>query len=377
MMNQDELLGVMERVADGTATGDDLQLYNDWCNAMQAGKQDGIHPSFPEKSEAIFRSIESRVRHNRNIRYRKWTAAAASLLLLISIGAAFWLKQHSSSPSSNAAGNMADSTIRPGSSGAVLVLADGSEVELGAQQKGQIGEQDGSRINKSSDSGLVYVFNGQGSEAGTVQYNTLITPNGKQFQVQLPDGTKIWINAGSSLRFPVNFDNQQNREVQLNGEAYFEVAKDVHKPFVVVTKRERVEVLGTHFNIDSYDGISISKTTLVEGAVRVNRQMELRPGEQAAVQQSGKIDRKSINTANVIAWKNGYFSFAGESIQEIMPRLARWYNLEVVYEAGLPADKMEVSMSRSRSITEVLDYLQSTKLIKFEVNGRRVTVSRY
>lgn len=373
MMHQDELLQLMERVENGTASPQDLQRYNSWCNAMQAHGQSGAAPAFEDKSEAVFSAIEGRIRRQRMVRIRKW-AAAASVLLLLGLGAAFWLK-----PAGNGqlAGKSADSAVAPGSSGAVLVLADGSQVELGRKGTGSIGEQDGSQISKSSDSGLVYVFNGKGSVSDAVQYNTLITPNGRQFQVQLPDGTKIWINAGSQLRFPVNFDHQESREVQLTGEAYFEVAKDARKPFVVITRRERIEVLGTHFNVDSYDGASVSKTTLVEGAVRVNRQMELRPGEQAVVQPSGGMERKVVNTASVTAWKDGYFSFKGETIREIMPKLARWYNIEVEYAGDLPGDKLEISMQRSRSMTEVLDYLQRTKLIKFNINGRRVTVTRY
>lgn len=373
MMHQDELLQLMERVENGTASPQDLQRYNNWCNAMQAHGQPGAAPVFEDKSEAVFRAIEGRIRRQRMVRFRKW-AAAASVLLLLGLGAAFWLKP---AGSGQLAGKSADSAVAPGSSGAVLVLADGSQVELGRKGTGSIGEQDGSQISKSSDSGLVYVFNGKGSVSDAVQYNTLITPNGRQFQVQLPDGTKIWINAGSQLRFPVNFDHQESREVQLSGEAYFEVAKDARKPFVVITRRERIEVLGTHFNVDSYDGASVSKTTLVEGAVRVNRQMELRPGEQAVVQPSGGMERKVVNTASVTAWKDGYFSFKGETIREIMPKLARWYNIEVEYVGDLPGDKLEISMQRSRSMTEVLDYLQRTKLIKFNISGRRVTVTRY
>lgn len=374
MISHDELLEIIDRIANGTASDHDLKIYNDWCNAVQPDHQAQASSPAEEKQLEMLHVIHERINHKKQGSVVKWVSVAASILLVCSLSAA-WYYQRSSTHHIREAVAVHQVT---NPNGAVLVLADGSKVELGAQQTGKIGQQSGADISKSSDSSLVYVFNGKSSgSSNVIQYNSLITGKGQQFQVQLPDGTKVWVNTGSSLKFPVSFDRQSERLVTLNGEAYFEVAGDASKPFIVITKQQKVTVLGTHFNVDSYQEDTDSKTTLLEGAVRVNNQLDLRPGEQATVQQSGKIDKKTVNTASVIAWKSGYFSFDGESIYDIMPKLCRWYNMEVAYANDLPLDKFEISISRSRSMADVLDFLQRTKLVKFTTNGRVITVSRY
>ncbi|NLR79862.1 FecR family protein [Chitinophaga eiseniae] len=375
MISHDELLEIIDRIANGTASDHDLKIYNDWCNAVQPEQQAPALSPAEEKQLEMLRVIHERINPVKRGSVVKWVSIAASILLVCSLSAA-WYYQRAATHHILKEAVAVHQVTNP--NGAVLVLADGSKVELGAQQTGKIGQQSGADISKSSDSSLVYVFNGKsGGSSNEIQYNSLVTGKGQQFQVQLPDGTRVWVNTGSSLKFPVSFNHQSQRQVTLNGEAYFEVARDASKPFVVITNQQKVTVLGTHFNVDNYQEDTDSKTTLLEGAVRINNQLDLQPGEQATVQHSGKIDKKTVNTASVIAWKSGYFSFDGESIYDIMPKLCRWYNMEVVYANDLPVDKFEISISRSRSMADVLDFLQRTKLVKFTTNGRVITVSRY
>ncbi|NLU90483.1 FecR family protein [Chitinophaga sp. Ak27] len=374
MINQNELLQLFERIANGTASNHDLQVYNEWCNSFQAENVPVQRP-FEEKQMKILAALNERISSGRRINHMKWSAAAA--ILLICTVAAFTWRHKQATVSANWSSGQAQVQHNPNST--VLILADGTQVELGATQKGKIGQQSGTYISKKSDSSLVYVFNGKNTSGNSavVQYNSLVIGKGQQFQLQLPDGTKVWINAGSSLKFPVNFQRQPQREVILSGEAYFEVASYANKPFVVATACQKIEVLGTNFNVESYPEDSDSRTTLLEGTVRINHQLELSPGEQAIVRHSGETDKKHVNTAAVVAWKNGYFSFDGESIYDIMPKLGRWYDMEVSYDENLPGDKFEASISRSRSMTDVLDFLQRTKLVKFRIEGHRIIVSRY
>jgi transmembrane sensor len=193
----------------------------------------------------------------------------------------------------------------------------------------------------------------------------------------LPDGSKVWLNSASTLRFPALFSGN-TREVELNGEAYFDVAKNPNKPFKVITKDQIVEVLGTQFNINSYSDEETFKTTLIEGSVKIiykDRVVLLSPGQQ--FQPSMKSSKViEADTEEVTAWKNGYFLFKDEDIQSIMRKVSRWYNVDVNYSGNIPDVGFGGNISRSKDINEVLNVLQLTNAVHFKVEGRRITVMR-
>jgi transmembrane sensor len=298
-------------------------------------------------------------------------AAAASLFLVIGAGLLFY--KHSIQ--NNEVQFTYQNDIAPGQYKATLTLADGQTVALSSAKKELIARDqfhysDGSPITGSGR-----------SQAGL---NTIKTPNGGQYTVTLPDGTRVWLNAASSLKFPAHFSDEV-RKVELTGEGYFEVAKVTVKgknklaqrqPFIVYTDQQQVEVLGTHFNINAYANEVNVKTTLVEGSVRVSAgsdQVMLIPGQQARL-NGRDLKVMPANLEDDLAWKNGYFRFNDESIESVMRKLSRWYNLEVQYQGSVSNESFNGKISRNNNISQVLNALESTKTVHFKIEGRRITV---
>lgn len=323
----------------------------------------------------------------------KWLKyAAAVLLLCVGVALLFTADQLGFDK------QRATADITPGGNKAILTLADGSEVVLdGSSINGNLSNHAGIRIDQTEDGKLVYTVNEtkehQGQEKeGDELTNTISTPRGGQYQVNLPDGTKVWLNAESVLKFPLSFAKQKQRLVELQGEAYFEVAKMMvtnegirqRMPFVVKTGTQDVEVLGTHFNINAYVNNKEVKTTLVEGAVRVKPlngldkdQKVLKPGQQSLLPvYAEKIKVIDIDPLTEIAWKNGQFFFDNQSIESIMQEVARWYDVEVVFQDDLSGKTVWGSVTRYANVTEVLSTLELTGNIHFKVEGRRITVHK-
>ncbi|WP_448634930.1 FecR family protein [Pedobacter panaciterrae] len=242
-------------------------------------------------------------------------------------------------------------------------------------------------INKTADGQLVYTVSDSDPQGknGAQLFNTIETPNGGKYQVNLPDGTRVWLNAASLLRYPTKFSGSK-RVVELTGEGYFEVAKLPGKiPFIVKSEGQEVEVLGTHFNINSYEDEGPIKTTLLEGSVRVIRSKSswnapdnnvlLRPGEQSELGEQ-KINVKEVNTESILAWKDGDFVFDGDDLKSIMRKVARWYDVEVIYKGEFDDVKFGGLISRSKNISSVLGIMESTGKIHFVIEGNRITVLR-
>jgi ferric-dicitrate binding protein FerR (iron transport regulator) len=207
---------------------------------------------------------------------------------------------------------------------------------------------------------------------------TASTAKGQTYQFTLPDGTKVWLNADSKLEFPSGFVNSKTRDVRLFGEGYFEVAKDKAHPFIVRTNKQEVEVLGTHFNINSYADEGNVKTTLLEGSVRVNGQgresVVLKPNQQAVVFASKQTEVNSVDVGDVVAWKNGKFVFVRENVRSIMNKIARWYDVQIIYEGDVKGKALGGSVSRFKNVSEVLEMLSATKAVQFRIEGRKVIV---
>ncbi|MCZ4221762.1 FecR family protein [Pedobacter rhodius] len=298
-------------------------------------------------------------------------SAAAAVLAVFLLGGVYFLRKRNELPEARFAND-----IQPGGNQAVLTLTDGRKINLASSKTGELANLNGISIKKSTNGLLIFSVLKAEENINSDQLNTIETPLGGQYQVNLPDGTKVWLNAGTKLKFPTLFTGS-NRIVELRGEAYFEVTKDNKHPFLVNSGVQEVEVLGTHFNINSYSNEPVIKTTLLEGAVKVsNSDMEklIAPGEQAILNNK-HFDIKEVDPATAVDWKNGEFRFKDENLKSILRKLSRWYNVKFILEEGLdnlPA--FSGSVSRFDQISVVLKMLEETGNIKFYINGKVITV---
>ncbi|MDX3916243.1 MAG: FecR family protein [Pseudosphingobacterium sp.] len=286
--------------------------------------------------------------------------AAAIFLLFVSIGFYFFKEKDPSQPLVQIVdkSKINPNDFAPGTNKALLTLADGSQIALDNAPDQKILDKGGIKITKNEDGLITYQINPGVRESKS---NTLSTPKGGQYQVILSDGTKVWLNAASSLRYPTVFTGNE-RKVILNGEAYFEVTKNEKQPFKVVTDRQELLVLGTHFNINSYEDEPDVKTTLLEGSVKVSafqtkQTILLKPGEQAALKRSGKLKVAQINAENAIAWKSGLFQFQGSGIQEALRQMARWYDITIEFEGAVPDIQLWGEVHRKANALEALEIL--------------------
>lgn len=302
-------------------------------------------------------------------------AAAAVVLMVLSVGGYFYFQNRPLETENRLSINTQD--VDPGGNKATLTLADGSKISLTDANNGELAKQSGVKISKSKNGELVYSV--IASDATPLAFNTISTPKGGVYQVNLPDGTKVWLNAASSIKFPTTFAQLSQRKVELEGEAYFEVAKNKKVPFVVSTSGQQVQVLGTHFNISSYADEGELKTTLLEGSVKViaANTIVLKPGQQSNLKRNGSGDLKvsTANIAQVMAWKNGFFHFEKENLHEVMRQLSRWYDIEVIYEVDRHDDEFMGDIPRGIKLSEALKIL-SFEGTQFRIEGRKLIVKK-
>jgi transmembrane sensor len=266
--------------------------------------------------------------------------------------------------------------IPPGKMGATLTLADGKKISLAGAANGELVKESGLSISKTADGQVIYRIEAGRSKANGT--NTLTTAIGQTYILTLPDQTKVWLNAASSLTYNSAGTVNGIRRVKLTGEGYFEVAKDRKHPFIVESGTQTVEVLGTHFNIKAYPDETAYRTTLVEGSVRIEDKDEVRilkPGNQAS-NTGGNINVSPVDTEFAIAWKSNNFVFDRLDIKEIMKMIARWYNVEVIYEGEIPSGSFWGSVSRFEDISKVLIPLEATGDVHFKISGRKIYVRR-
>ncbi|MCD2422635.1 FecR domain-containing protein [Niabella pedocola] len=377
MVNQEELIKIIQRIEQGNASVEDLRVYNAWCNQQQEDEADTA--DLPAKEQQMFREINRRI--DRKIPpLKSWLriAAAAVVFAACLTGVIRWMHPSRKQGPEIVAAPHPD--IAPGTNMATLVLVDGRRILLSEAGNGKLADQKGTVITKTTDSTLVYQLavsapaNHPAAAGGA--FNTLITARAQQYGIILPDGSKVWLNAATSLKFPVNFNGLKERRVELEGEAYFEVAKDARKPFIVHSGRQDIKVLGTHFNVSSYKDEPEARTTLLEGSVKINGRQTLKPGEQAKVDRRGVVAISKVNADASVAWKNGYFEFNDENVYEIMTKVARWYDVQVIYEGDMPLDKMKGAMSRFQNVSGVLGIMEATGLFSFRIDGKKIYVTR-
>lgn len=270
--------------------------------------------------------------------------------------------------------------IKPGSVGATLTLANGKKIRLADADKGEIAKEAGIVVSKTADGQLVYqIKSASGTSENQNTINTLSTARGETYMVILPDGSKVWLNAASSLTYAANLLDKGIRKVKLEGEAYFEIFKDKSHPFVVATAGQQVEVLGTHFNINSYADESVTTTTLLEGSVKVSKgqlSQTLKPDQQSLL-TSGNLIVKNVSAQDAIAWKEGVFLFEEEPLESIMKNISRWYDVDVVFEKDVDKKRLySGGMSKYGHVAAVLEMLEATKNIHFKIEGRRLLVMK-
>jgi transmembrane sensor len=294
-------------------------------------------------------------------------AAAAAIMLIVGGGLFYYASQFNGLQT--ALNLTKGQDIAPGSNKAVLTLGNGQTIVLTNAKNGELATENSAVIKKTAEGELVY----QGTAtAAPTAYNTITTPRGGQYTLTLSEGTKVVLNAASSLKYPTAF-NGKDRTVELVGEGYFEVAHNKAKPFRVISKGQTVEVLGTHFNINSYADEPNVKTTLIEGSVNVNG-LILKPNQQAVLTDHSRINIVNVNADEAIAWKDGLFRFDHTDIKTLMRQIARWYDVEVVYEGTIKDEQFFGKIERSYTLSEVLKLLEMNK-VHVKLEGKRIIVS--
>lgn len=317
--------------------------------------------------QLIMQRLDQEVAPVRTIRPRRYQWAAAAAILVLVAGAYLWLQR----PAKHPAMQPPIAHVVPGSNKAVLTLSDGSTITLDSTGH-QVIRQGATAIHQQ---GGQLKYDAQSASAA-IQYNTLATPRGGQFRITLPDGTQVWLNAASTLRYPTAFTGPE-RLVEVNGEAYFEVAGNAARPFKVKIKNAEVLVLGTSFNVNAYADEPITQTTLLQGSIKLsanNNQVLLKPGQQATLATGKEFHIDEVNPNDAIAWKNGYFLFKNESIESVMRTIARWYDVDVTYQGDVTKQRLGGTVSRYEKLEDLLKTIELTKSLKFKIEGRRVTI---
>ncbi|MEQ7801509.1 FecR domain-containing protein [Pedobacter sp. ASV1-7] len=380
-MDKQAFVELANKVASGLANEQELSLYSNYINQFKGNSEwnTQLMGNEAETKNELLKKINTALIVKAIPFYQKtsfkYLIAACIALVVTAVGAVFYSNNLNSLKNKNKIA--LENDVAPGGNNAVLTLADGSQVLLNDTDNGKIIEEKGISITKAKDGQLIYriIDRGANSPSNTEQviaYNTITTPRGGQYQVLLPDGTQVWLNASSSIKFPTYFSAKQ-RNVTLTGEAYFEVSKDKTKSFVVNVDEMSVEVLGTHFDVMAYKDEESINTTLLEGSVKVTKNNEsriLKPGQQAKVKGGIQVVEAA---ADVLAWKNGLTSFIDADIRTIMRQVARWYDVEVKYEGDIPRRLFTGEISRKANLSELIKIIKLSN-IQLKLEGNVITV---
>jgi ferric-dicitrate binding protein FerR (iron transport regulator) len=388
MTNEATIASYIIRDLLGTLTETEKQELEAWRQSSEANQQlydqyssaEQIALEFRDRTERnkrISTQLEQFIQEQKTtspgriLRMNKWKWIAASVIFVLGIGAYLLMENRNGPQEPVASVNAAQ--IQPGRDGAILTLADGSLLSLDSVRNGIVALQDGVTA-KVVNGALVY--EGKGNR---ILYNTMSTPKGRQYQLTLPDGSKVWLNAASSIKYPTAFTGQE-RNVQISGEAYFEVAKNSSQPFrVTVDNGMKVAVLGTSFNINAYQDDNNSYTTLIDGAVRVTAAQSgnstiLKPAQQAVQANGSALTLNSnVDVEKVMAWKNGVFNFENASLEHVMKEIERWYDIDVIYKNGIPDIKFWGKITRDVPLSGMLIALEKTK-VHFKMENNRTLV---
>jgi len=419
-MNKSDIENILDKYKAGTASDQEMALLQSWSMSYTApGADDLSMDARVEETDKIWQNLQEAHQQVKKAVLWPRIAIAASLFILCSLGGYFWIRNSNQDAFEITAKN----DLSPGKNSAVLTLANGKKILLNDAANGQLASEAGIIISKTKKGQLIYRVTDAGN--GDInQFNTLETRNGEQYQVVLPDGSHIWLNATSSLRYPTAFSGKE-RVVELRGEGYFEIAKaytssrntssslsgsssslsgsssslsgsssslsgsssslrggtpkqSTRVPFIVKTKTQQVEVLGTHFNINAYDDEPLTRTTLMEGSVQVSSgtpTVLLKPGEQSIL-VGNQLNVSKANIEEAMSWKNGLFIFERENIESIMRKISRWYNVQVRYSGELPAESFSGVVNRFENVSQVLRLLSLTNRVHFKIEEGRIIVTK-
>lgn len=357
-------------------------LFEKVCNEQNLINAYALFNRFDEKKALA--KVKARPDFNNRRRFiskKLWSriAVAASLAFVIGIGTYFYLSQIRTGKIQH---TQYVNDIKPGHNGATLTLADGKKIRLSNAAEGEIAKEAGIIVNKTADGQIVYEVRQEANEINKI--NTLTTTKGETYILTLPDKSKVWLNAASSLTYTLPLTEAGLRKVKLEGEAYFQIAKDKAHPFIVESRGQQVSVLGTHFNVNSYANEDVVRTTLVEGSVRVSLLNSaegeqtgaiIKPGEQAE-NRKGDLKVKQVNAEDAIAWTNGKFSFDREEMGSIMRKVERWYNVQVVFKDDVSKIKLTGSLSRYENVSKLLQMLENTREVRFKLEGKTITITK-
>ena len=391
-MEKEKFRELLDKYMSGKASlEEEQQLLNFYGSFKKPSGIDTV-PDAKQLGDKMFAIISKSIRPveehlpSRKLYYLKSFSIAAMILMAITTGIYFYRNRNVVEAERFTKIDIKND-IPPGYNQAILTLADGSRISLDDAANGLLASQGNTAITKTDNGQIVYEKNSLGKRKNVIDHsliNTIQTPKGGKYQVRLPDGSKVWLNSASTLNYPASFTGTE-RKVKLKGEAYFEIAPNKDVPFRVESDNQIVEVLGTHFNINSYDDEVYTTTTLLEGSVKVilnglksktsARTKLLKPGEQSLTNssQSG-IRIENADTEKAIDWKNGYFKFKNTPIQEIMREVERWYDVELEYEGKIPTDEFTGFISNNVKISGVLKILEQSGGVKFSVKGKKIKV---
>lgn len=374
-----------EKWLNGTLTPEEEKEYNEWYDRTDMGEI-RIDPKFAASQgqlrnrifNRIVRSASTRDIPIRTIYLRMASAAAVVAAIVLFV---YFYRAGNKAGEQRLAGIEAKNRdlkndVQPGKNKALLTLSDGRQISLDDSSAGVLASEGAAKIVKSKDGSITYNGNGKSGEA---LLNTMVTPRGGEYQLTLPDGTRVWLNAASSITFPTAFKGPERR-VSISGEAYFEVAKNASQPFIVSTGTTAVTVLGTSFNINSYTDENVIRTTLIEGSVKVKsiaggQERTITPGQQSGIDPAGGIRVGNVNTDEIIAWKNGLFQFNKTDIPSMMRQVSRWYNVDVRFEGDPAKDLFSGTIPKNTTLSELLTVLETANVrFKFKIEGNQLTV---
>jgi transmembrane sensor len=383
------IAALISRSQQGMLTADEQDKLDAWIAASDENRQLWMELNNPDIQQQNVRAmarfdetaalerflsnkpVKSNVHRMRLLLTWKW--AAAVLVLAVGVSS-YFLLTHSAQNAERFDREYAQHDIPPGKNGAILTLADGTQLVLDSLNEGKIATQNGTQISLNNNE---LKYDATAATGGTAN-NTITTPKGRQYHFVLPDGTEVWLNAASSIQYPVAFKGKERR-VKISGEIYFEVANKSWQPFVVETDQMKLEVLGTSFNVNTYDDEKTIRTTLLTGAVKVsplagNKPRVLVPGQTAVLSKPDAPEGTTLtitetpDLSKIIAWKNGLFNFDGQDLYSVMRQMERWYNIEVQY-VGKPDNVIfKGKMHRNTNLSDVLKVLE-TMDVKFELRG--------
>ena len=387
-MNPKQAKTILENYRTGECSPEERRLVEQWyAQLVETGEWQWSDEDRMQLQQAMKKSLlekinaqhQGKVRRTPFLRPAYWLAAA-SLILILGTGAyLFYFNKHNKGNENSLAGRPQQerfkNDISPAKQRVILTLSDGSTQVMDSVAQGTITVQGNARAIKQAGS-IAY----QGDHASRIVYNTLTTEKGRTFHLQLADGTGVWLDALSSVRFPTAFSRDE-RVVEVTGQAYFEVAKDIHRPFKVKCGNQVVQVLGTHFNINSYNRMDL-QTTLVEGSVKVVRKNTApfilnKPGQQTRADDNDNNGMvrlvEDVDVEEVMAWKDGRFQFNGSNVEQIMDQISRWYNLDIVYKDKIN-ETFVADIRRDLPVSKLLALLEMTKQIRFVIEGNKITV---